>query len=221
MMHGRQPYTGVESTEPVKTESVEQFVEHMKEIQEEASAAIAIAQDAMKRQYDRRRGPARDYQPGDWVYLEAHNIRTERPVKKMEDRRYGPFRVTNRVGRGAYRLELPARWRRIHPVFNEILLTPAHAPEFPNQVRDLPVPDLVAPGLQPEEILDSKLAAGTIFYYVKWKNRARAEATWEPRTPELAPLITDFHRRFPAAPRMPFIHLPPLQPTDDSRGREG
>ncbi|CDO78250.1 hypothetical protein BN946_scf184892.g1 [Trametes cinnabarina] len=155
-------------------ESVEQFVERMKEIQEEASAAIAIAQDAMKRQPSGRTGG-----------------------------------------------ELPARWRRIHPVFNEVLLTPAHAPEFPNQVRDLPVPDLVAPGLQPEEILDSKLAAGTIFYYVKWKNRTRAEATWEPRTPKLTTLTADFHRRFPAALCLPFICIPPPRRFVDSQGREG
>ncbi|KAI0331894.1 hypothetical protein GY45DRAFT_1231765, partial [Cubamyces sp. BRFM 1775] len=74
MTHGRHPYTGVELPGPVKTESVAQFVERMKDIQEEASAAISIAQDAMKRQYDRKRGIAREYHEGDWVYLEAYNI---------------------------------------------------------------------------------------------------------------------------------------------------
>ncbi|KAL7281156.1 hypothetical protein ACG7TL_004464 [Trametes sanguinea] len=210
MTHGRHPYTGVETAGPVKTESVSQFVARMEEIQREASAAIKIAQEAMKRSYDRKRGPAREYRAGDWVYLEAYNIHTERPTKKMEDRRYGPFRVAELVGKSAYRLDLPPKWKRIHPVFNEVLLTPAHAPAFPNQVRDLPIPDLVAPEAEPEEILDSKFQSGTVVYYVKWKNRARAEATWEPRTPELAPLITAFHRRFPTAPRMPFIRIPPV-----------
>ena len=49
----------------------------MKQIQEEASSALKLAQDQMKRFYDQKCGDAIKYQPGDLVYLENSNIKTD------------------------------------------------------------------------------------------------------------------------------------------------
>ena len=89
---GEHPKKG---TEPrmqwVSNPSAEEFATQMKEISDEASSSLAIAQEQMKRYYGRTRGVAKNYQVGDKVWLEGHNITTDRPSKKLEDKRYGPF----------------------------------------------------------------------------------------------------------------------------------
>ena len=45
-----------------------------------------------------------------------------------------------KIGESAYRLQLPDRWRAIHPVFNESLLTPRRSPVFASQKRPAPPP---------------------------------------------------------------------------------
>jgi hypothetical protein len=87
----------------------------------------------MKRAYDRKRGESREYRPGDKVYLEGTNITTDRPIKKLDDKRHGPFAVIKKVGASSYKLKLPATWKKIHPVFNEIYLTPYTPPSYPSQ----------------------------------------------------------------------------------------
>ncbi|KXN89189.1 hypothetical protein AN958_06128 [Leucoagaricus sp. SymC.cos] len=98
---------------------------------------------SMASAYDRKRKQARAYQIGDRVWLEVSNITSNRPSKKLDYRRYGPFPISEIIGNGAYRLELPSQWV-IHDVFNEALLSPARKPEFlVQQQPPPPPPDLV------------------------------------------------------------------------------
>ena len=46
----------------------------------------------------------------------------------MDARYLGPFTVTKKIGKLAYRLDLPPSMARIHPVFNIALLEPWHEP---------------------------------------------------------------------------------------------
>jgi hypothetical protein len=52
--------------------------------------------------------PAPSYLPGDKVWLNARNLRTNCPSRKLDNRRYGPFTVIKEVGKYAYQLDLPA-----------------------------------------------------------------------------------------------------------------
>ena len=61
MTHGHHPFTGVETKQNMVNESATQFAERLKQIGEQASAALTVAQDAMKRQYDKHRREAHDY----------------------------------------------------------------------------------------------------------------------------------------------------------------
>ena len=78
--------------------------------------------------------------------MEGTNIKTQRPAKKLDHLRHGPFVIIETVGQAAYRLKLlqtPA-WRCKHDVFNEKLLKPFIKPSFNIQPDDPPVPaDLV------------------------------------------------------------------------------
>ncbi|OJT15194.1 Transposon Tf2-12 polyprotein [Trametes pubescens] len=122
MTHGREAFTGVETKKTVAAEEAEQFAARMKRISEQAAAALKVAKDTMKRKYDKHRRESIPYNIGDWVLLDSFHISSDRPNKKLEDKRYGPFQIQEKVGRGAYRLKLPKQWKAIHPVFNEVLL---------------------------------------------------------------------------------------------------
>nr|VWP02123.1 Cap60p [Ganoderma boninense] len=213
LTHGYHPYTGVETRKKVKAEAAEQFVTRMKNISQQASLALTITKAAMKRKYDKRKRAAEPYNVGDWVFLDSFHITSERPHKKLEDKRYGPFQIQAKIGPSAYRLKLPRRWRAIHPVFNEVQLTPARQPAFPNQAPlATAVPDIPARASEPEEILDSRVIRGGLQYLVKWKDKPRSENTWEKRTDLLKtarPLIEVFHSQHPTAPRMPTITIAP------------
>ena len=55
--------------------------------------------------------------------LSAKNLNQHRPSKKLSHKAIGPFRISELVGKQAYRLNLPTTYR-IHPVFHVSLLEP-------------------------------------------------------------------------------------------------
>src|SRR5437016_13936235 len=96
---------GFEPDQPrSQLESVNEFTSRMKRTLEEAKAAWATSQDDMTRYYNQKRTKAPEYKPGDKVYLDASDIRTDRPSKKLSHWHLGPFLVEKRVGNSAYRL---------------------------------------------------------------------------------------------------------------------
>ena len=130
----------------------------MEVVRKNAKKALEKAATTMKRFYDRTRGQAINYSPGDLVLLEATNIHTIRPMKKFDDRRYGPFKVLEKIGASAYKLELPPSMSRIHPVFNEVLLHPYKKPAYDSQ-QQLNRPEPVVVDQEPEEEVEEILAS--------------------------------------------------------------
>ena len=106
-------------------ESINEFKKWMKDTLDEAKAALVKSKDEMAKYYDRKRTPAPDYQPKDRVYLDAGDIQTTHPSKKLSYWRLGLFPIVCKVGNSPYCLKLPPSMNRLHPVFNTIKLTPA------------------------------------------------------------------------------------------------
>ena len=104
----------------------------MEKIHEEAKSALLQAQETMKRHYDAHKNAAWEYKKGDQVWLEGTNIKTDRLMKKLDNKQHGPFPIIRKVGESAYKLKLPATWKKIYPVFNEALLTTYIPPEYPS-----------------------------------------------------------------------------------------
>ena len=179
----------------------------MSKVREEAQASLKQAAESIKRFYDWSRGDAWEYKIGDKVWLEGTNITTTRPSKKLDNKRYGPFSIEKKEGQSAYRLRLPATWRRVHPVFHEALLTPYRAPTYPSQRLPTPALPVIVEGdeeYEVDEILNSRMRAGKLQYLVKWKDYPNCtDWTWEPESnithaPEA---VKDFHLKHPNAPR--------------------
>ena len=59
---------------------------------------------------------------GTKVWLSAKNIQVTQPNKKLSHKWLGPFEITERIGRQAYRLKLPVRFGKTHDVFHVSLL---------------------------------------------------------------------------------------------------
>ena len=70
----------------------------MKDTLDEAKAALVKSKDNMAKYYDWKRTPAPDYQPGDRVYLDASDIQTTQPSKKLSHQKLGPFLIVRKVG---------------------------------------------------------------------------------------------------------------------------
>ena len=91
----------------------------------DAKDAIAFAAMKMKEYYDSKHTPI-FFKVGDLVNLRLHRGFTVPSIqhKKIQQQFVGPFRILERIGRLAYRLELPGIMR-IHPVVSVAHLQPA------------------------------------------------------------------------------------------------
>ena len=78
----------------------------------------------MSKYYDKKHSKLREYKIRDLVWLEATNITTDQPSKKLDEKRWGPFKVISKISASSYKLDLPREWKRVHNIFNEVLLMP-------------------------------------------------------------------------------------------------
>jgi len=58
---------------------------------------------------------------GDLVMLNGRNFKSKRPTRKFTPTLGGPFQGLETKGNGAFKLDIPARWK-IHRVFDVSLL---------------------------------------------------------------------------------------------------
>ena len=124
------------------------------------------------------------YAPGEKVWLNSKYIKTKRNWK-LESKFFGPFRVLYPVGKQAYKLELPKKWR-IHDVFHVSLLEQ----DTTRKGREFSVLEF-EPGdnkeYEVEAIQDNTVYAKKVdghlpglYYLVAWKGYSEEKSTWEP-----------------------------------------
>ncbi|QRW26676.1 Transposon Tf2-7 polyprotein [Rhizoctonia solani] len=111
-------------------------------------------------------GTLPEYSIGERVWLDGKNIELRTNSNKLDPKRLGPFKVTEKVSSHAYRLELPETLK-IHNVFYVGLLSKAH--ESPREEE-----------YEVEQIIDSKRQRGKWFYLIKWKGYGPEDNSWEP-----------------------------------------
>jgi len=74
--------------------------------------------------------------------LNRKNLRTKRPIEKLDHKMRGPFVVLCKMGSRAYEIELPERWE-IYPVFYVGLLEPYQGDPNRRPQKEIPTPDIV------------------------------------------------------------------------------
>ncbi|XP_070025986.1 uncharacterized protein [Nicotiana sylvestris] len=158
---------------------VHQAMEKVKIIQERLKAA-----QSLQKSYADIRRRKLEFQVDDWVFLRVSPIMRFGKKGKLSPRYVGPYRVTQRIGQVAYRLELPPEMSLVHPVFHVSMLkkvvgdpstiVPIEAIEFNEELsyEEIPVAilDRQVRKLRNKEVSSVK---------VLWKSQQVEEATWE------------------------------------------
>ena len=142
------------------------------------------AQNRMKVQADKGRSD-REFQVGDLVYVKLQPYRqnsvVNRKYLKLSARYFGPYKILDRMGKVAYKLQLPFE-AKVHPVFHVSQLK-KHIGHEPVQ-QSLPLLDnagMIAK--EPLAVLDRRMVKrrgqACTEVLVQWSNTFPEDATWE------------------------------------------
>jgi len=146
--------------------------------------SIKAAQDRQKKYVDVRRRPL-EFSTGDQLFLKValwKNMLRFVLKGKLTPRFIGPFRILQRVGPVAYKVDLPPQLAKVHDVFHVSLLRKADV----DPARILPqveVKEDLTLELRPIRILDQEVkelrSKKIPIVRILWRNAQIEEETWE------------------------------------------
>lgn len=164
---------------------VEEFQIQREAMNKVLQEAIKVAQHKYKHFADTKRREV-EFQIGDWVFLKLQpykqlSVATRRHLK-LAHKYFRPFEILARVGKVAYRLNLPAG-SLVHPVFHVSLLkkkvgnkvtVTTELPQIGHEEQIL---------AYPVKILQRKMVkqgnSAVVQWLVQWSNSIPEDATWE------------------------------------------
>ena len=185
----------------------EELILTLKKLAEDMRDTFILAQKCMAKYY--HQGVSTNeptFKVGDWVMLNAKDIKTIRPSKKLDHKMRGKFKVKRLVGTHAYELELPVGSGK-HPVFHISMLEPYHHNIIPNRRSSTPLPEIDLDGklnYPVEKIVSSKVHYRKVHYLLKWQGYSDDQNTWEPYDNPMmdaTEAIQDFHMNNPTMPK--------------------
>jgi hypothetical protein len=101
---------------------------------------LEITSEEYAKQANNHRLPAPDLPIDSFVWLNAKNITTLHPMKKLDHKRLGPFQISEKILTHAYCLDLPKGLKGIHNVFHVSILEPQTPNQVPSREKKKPPP---------------------------------------------------------------------------------
>lgn len=176
----RDPLSALADLPPKNFEALRQ------EYRDMAQEALAFANINMKYRYDQKHKPL-SFKIGDWVLLRLHHgYRVHGHLhRKLAPQRSSPLKIIGKVGKNAYRLELPENMK-IHPVVSVAQLEPLPKGTDPFgrkiEARNEPVDSLEddAPSYEIERFLGRRFnkQTGNTQYLVRWTGWGSVHNQW-------------------------------------------
>jgi hypothetical protein len=171
--------------EKYKVQVVEDHIKHQQVIQI-LKDNLTMAHNRMKQQADQHHSE-RSFEVGDWVFLRLQpykqmSLKKAKKDNKLSPKYYGPYKVLQKIGTMAYKLELPAS-SRVHPVFHVSCLKKVIGDKILVQTI---LPELDEEGkiiLEPKAITDTRVHQlrnrSISEYLIKWRKLLAEDSTWE------------------------------------------
>ena len=145
--------------EASKVDEVNVQIHERNHILNELKENLSKAQNRMKKFVDVKRREV-SLEVGNLVFvkLQPYRLRTlaKRPNEKLSPRYYGPYKVVERLGAVAYKLELPS-YSKIHPVFHISQLKKLIGPAVQPQQLPTCLEENLELHVQPEQVLQTNI----------------------------------------------------------------
>ena len=162
---------------------------------------------------------SRNYALGKKVKLNSKYIKITH-YKKLEKKFFGSFQILHTVGKQAYKLELPIKWK-IYDLFHVSLLKQdiKRKKQVDNQALPKPEKEFEAKNNKEykiKAIINSAVYGKEVnnqipdlYYLVSWKSYLNEENTWEPSMviKHLRKLINIFHKKYLKKPIITSLFL--------------
>ncbi|KAF8748612.1 hypothetical protein RHS01_10695 [Rhizoctonia solani] len=151
LVYGRNPVMNP-SNIPANVPEADAVADTLAQEWKEAESALRMSKEQMARD----KGIIPEYSVGEKVWLDGKNVELRTNSNKLDPKRLGPFKITEKVSSHAYRLELPETLK-IHDVFYVGLISRVH--ESPSQpFPERPPPETIEGEEEYEvkRIIDSK-----------------------------------------------------------------
>jgi len=142
--YGQDPRIGFEGRKKEKYVGAEKFIKKMKEIQEEAKAALGKAQADMKKYAKKKRSDVEEYKVGDLVMLSTKDLKYQivgRRTDKLTERFIGLYKIKKIVSSNAVELEL-SNTIKIHLVVN-VSRIQQYVGQVEGQRKEQPAPVII------------------------------------------------------------------------------
>ena len=159
---------------------LEEFSIGLQKSWKQATKSMKEAQKNMKRQFDKKRRNSQGLKVRDNMWLENKNIYSNQLSKKLNQKRYGSFKISKDIGLGAFQLDLLEGWM-IHNVFNEDLLTRCREPHYKRQhMEPAPPPTIIneEEEYKVEEVQKYRKCGKGMQYLVHWKDYGNEYDQW-------------------------------------------
>jgi len=175
---------GFEMRKKGRFEKAEEFAMRIKEVHEEAEAALKKSQEEMRKYTDRKRSEAEEYRAGDWVLLSTKDLKYQikgRQSEKLTKHFVSPYQIKGIISTNAIELDLPSTIR-IHLVVN-VSRVRKYKHQVEGQKKEQLVPVIIEEEeeYEVEKILNKRKFRGKDQYLKWWKGYMVEKNTWEPK----------------------------------------